>query len=278
MVVELLVVIMIITILAGLLSIGLARAKSMANQVVCLNNQRQLSVGYSAYASDNDGRSMSSITDIAPTDPDNIMYTWAMFGGYPGYLYSNRLASKWRIKQATDISGLKKYRMWPYIQSTSVYKCPSDKYRIKADGVSLTEILSYGMNFFVYQSTHREYRIEAKFRSEFFSRVTEFNYHPLGPSGVFIFIEHPAGYSASQSYIIFKKTGRFAIAEHPGFRHKNGAIISFADGHSDHRKWSEDETDPANKIPIDKWGRIEPKHDNRDFNWLWERATFPKYQ
>src|SRR5687767_14571050 len=54
--VELLVVIAIIAILSSLLLASLAQAKGAALRTVCINNQRQLYLGWFMYGQDNDGR------------------------------------------------------------------------------------------------------------------------------------------------------------------------------------------------------------------------------
>jgi prepilin-type N-terminal cleavage/methylation domain-containing protein len=67
--IELLVVIAIISLLASLLLLALARAKTKAHNAVCTNNLRQLGIATRLYSEDNDNRLPSA--EILPTEPIN---------------------------------------------------------------------------------------------------------------------------------------------------------------------------------------------------------------
>jgi prepilin-type processing-associated H-X9-DG protein len=62
-------------------------------------------------------------------------------------------------------------------------------------------------------------------------------------------------------------------ADFPGYYHGRAGGLSFADGHSEIRRWKDARTMPPIKKDATLTSGANPQPNNRDILWLQERAT-----
>jgi prepilin-type N-terminal cleavage/methylation domain-containing protein/prepilin-type processing-associated H-X9-DG protein len=263
--IELLVVIVILGILAGLLLPTLARAKDKARAIECLNNKKQLQIAWSLYPNDNEDKLVPHGLNI-PTPPrPELNLWWAQ--GFLNYDGGN--------SENTNTALLldpKYAQLGPYSQSAKIYKCPSDKSKVKVsrDGYA-PRVRSVSMNAFT--GGKGKCGIDAepvKFGPQTFSTI-------VNPSSLFVFIdEHPDSLDFVSFWVEDRKNGAGLTSSSgscPGSLHSGAATISFADGHVELHRWTDPRTKPrvtySQRLSFQFFGS-----DNSDVRWLQERTQF----
>lgn len=143
--IELLVVIAIIAILAALLLPVLSKAKTKGQAISCMNNSRQLMLGWMQYATDNNDLLVNNygIPYSAIEEQRQTYRSWA--NNQMGWNVNDQFGD--RIDKTDGIT------MAPFFRYTSglgVYKCPADNYvsSMQSNGGITARPRSYSMNGF----------------------------------------------------------------------------------------------------------------------------------
>src|SRR5436309_6818872 len=123
--IELLVVIAIIAILAGMLLPALGRAKLKATNAACLNNQKQLLLGFLIYADDNSDKMIYSIPGPGQIDNPGGGF-WPGPRNDKGVFQDLSTSMTRETAQHYVENGLRKGALFPFVSSTASYHCPGD--------------------------------------------------------------------------------------------------------------------------------------------------------
>ena len=216
--IELLVVIAIIAILAALLLPALAQAKERARVIQCLNNMKQLTLGWTIYYGDND---------------DHLARNWVLgFGISP--------AGSWVLGNvrtstgSTNVNDITDGTLYPYYKSLPIYQCPdvmavngrtpvrTVSMMERMGGADDAEALQYGL-FSDTPDLGAAYPMWKK----------SSDIKTPAPVSAIVFVDE------SQNTVddaIFALTWT-QWKNSPTVRHSKGATFSFADGHVERWKW-----------------------------------------
>jgi len=275
--IELLVVIAIIAILAGMLLPALSKAKGKALGANCLNNMKQLGLGFVMFADDN----KESSPVIAPSNMkgDIIPSAGMGRGGFwrgamrPKAGYSKG-AKGIQIKLEGAKAGLMASPLWPYCSSAGVYHCPGDQRAKQGRNESVWAWVSYSkanpMNGGGWQGS-----TATGGPQPYFTKIGEIP----EPSMSMVFVEEQDPRNENLgTWAINIPTGwvdPFAVA------HGDDSSFSFADGHAENHRWRDKHTlkatrDSAAGQSSFFWQGGTAK--NPDFKWVHERYRHKKYK
>jgi prepilin-type N-terminal cleavage/methylation domain-containing protein/prepilin-type processing-associated H-X9-DG protein len=270
--IELLVVIAIIAILAGLLLPALTRAKLKAQGTQCMNNVRQMGLGWVMYADDANSKLPYSYSTA--TRLDLASSTWVQ--GRLDFSGSNPV--NYDINE-----NLAKSPLWDYIaKNPKLWHCPGDKTTVVPTagpdtGRSISRVRSISMNNWVGgDATTDPNELAGQWQvsppCQDFTKIPTFG--SVGPSMIWVMMDERPDRINDGYFVVamdgYPSQSRFArIVDYPGVQHGNAAGLTFADGHSEIRKWKSPLM-TAKTVP----GTQSAANDS-DVFWLQDHSTRP---
>ncbi|HET7623730.1 MAG TPA: prepilin-type N-terminal cleavage/methylation domain-containing protein [Verrucomicrobiae bacterium] len=259
--IELLVVIAIIAILAAMLLPALSKAKAKAQGIACVNNLKQLTLGWIMFADDNNDmiapngeihNQPTSSTDPS-LQPGGLNAQWC-----PGLMNS---ASAW------DISFIQVGLIYPYVNSVAVYKCPAD-HSVFPLGTSYGKPRVRSMSMNCWLNPIQSWNFSKNYTGSTALRVykKQSDLTMPGASQTFVFIdENP--YTLDDGYFVCDPNEPKTWVNTPASYHNGAGGLSFADGHAEIKSWKD------HTVLTTRNSDADTVANSPDLLWLQQRST-----
>jgi len=277
--IELLVVIAIIAILAAMLLPALSRAKAKAQGVYCMNNGKQLMLGIQMYAED--------FNSLFPPNPDDAN---SFFGHnwVPGNSGGQGNGVTWRPEYLGEEA---RCAILNYIgKNTALFKCPADKRTGRPNGGQFSSQTvaaprTYSMNGAVGSACaswknggghggrppSEETRAPHLTGTPNDSTYRKYNKVSTigapGPSSLWVLLDE-SEILLNDGAFGFRMTSSTWV-DAPGNYHGGACGVTFADGHSEIKKWQSGQT--GKRVGAITANTAEEK----DYIWLRDRTSAP---
>ncbi len=268
--IELLVVIAIIAILAGMLLPALSKAKTKAQGISCMSNNKQLVLGWHLYSGDFNDKTANNFT--IPGTQQAI--SSKLFNNWVNNIMTWNAGSDIDSQSVTNVEWVKSGVLGPYTAgAVGIYKCPADNFVSPAQRKKgwTQRLRTISMNALFGRSNNTPTDSQVRGASwSFGGAYRQFlkTTDVVEPSKTWLTLdEHP---DSNNDAFFVTDPGAASWQDLPASFHNGACGFSFSDGHAEIRKW----LSATSKYPVDyNYGPVKNFDVNgkKDILWYKER-------